>query len=175
MVWEYEYHKTLLKKSVEILDTFEFITLKKTYRLLYANWNGVMTMSESYEKYTDIAVLNDHYSSDEFRNSRSALITAYRVISGGQTTEYRDIGMTARPREIKYFLKHVIFIGKECYGHWFANIQWFYPVTDDLKYKLGKPTEIWHFLNNSEQHLLYQYLVYCQNLFMLHLNIRVKR
>ena len=103
-----------------------------------------MTMSESYEKYTDIVVLNDRYSSDESRNSRSAFITAYRVISRGQTIEYRDIGMTARPGEIKYFLNHVLFICEECYGHWFANIEWFYPVTDDLKYKLGKPTEIWH-------------------------------
>ena len=31
-----------------------------------------------------------------------------------------------------------------------------------------------HFLNNSEQHLLGQYFVYCQNLFILHLNIGVK-
>lgn len=38
------------KKLVEILDTFEFSTFKKTYSLLYPKWNDVMAMSESYEK-----------------------------------------------------------------------------------------------------------------------------
>ena len=103
-----------------------------------------MTMSESYEKYTDLVVLKDRCSSHESRNSRSAFITAYWLESGGQIIEYRDIGLTARPGKIKYFLKHIIFIGEECYSHWFANVEWFYPVTDDLKYKFGKPTEIWH-------------------------------
>ena len=42
-----------------------------------------MTMSELYEKYTDIVVLKDRYSSHESRNSRSAFITAYWVASGG--------------------------------------------------------------------------------------------
>ena len=105
-----------------------------------------MTMSELYEKYTDIVVLKDRYSSHESRNSRSAFITAYWAASGGQIIEYRDIGLTARPGRIKYFLKHLVFIGEKCYGHWFANVEWFYPVTDDLKYKFRKPTEIW---NNS--------------------------
>ena len=84
------------KKSVEILDIFEFSTLKKTYRLLYPNWNDVMTMSESYEKYTDIVVLKDSYSSHKSLNSRSAFFTDYCVASGGQIIEYRDIGLTAR-------------------------------------------------------------------------------
>ena len=57
-----------------------------------------------------------------------------------------ETGLTARPGRIKYFLKHLVFIGEKCYGHWFANVEWFYPVTDDLKYKFRKPTEIW---NNS--------------------------
>ena len=49
-----------------------------------------MTMSEIYEKYTDIVVLKDRYSSHESRNSRSAFITAYWAASGGQIIEYRD-------------------------------------------------------------------------------------
>ena len=77
--------------------------------------------------------------------SRSTFITIYWVASGGQITENRDIGLTARPWRIKYFLiKHIVFIGDECYGHWFANVEWFYPVTDDLKDKFGKPTELCH-------------------------------
>ena len=132
--------------------------------MLYPNWNDV------------IVVLKDHYSSHESRNSRSALITAYWVTSGRQIIEYRDIGLTAKPGRMKFFLKHIIFIGEECYGHWFANVEWFYPLTDDLKYKFEKPMEILSrlILNNSEEHLLYQYFVYCQNLFMLHLNTGVK-
>ena len=101
-----------------------------------------MTMSELYEKYTDIVVLKDRYSSHESRNSRSAFITAYWAASGGQIIEYGDIDLTARPGRTKYFLKHLVFIGEKCYGHWFANVEWFYPVTDDLKYKFRKPTEI---------------------------------
>ena len=122
--------------------TFEFSTLQKTQGLLYRNWNDVITMSELYEKYTDIVVLKDHYSSHESRNSRSAFITAYWAVSGGQIIEYGDIDLTARPGRTKYFLKHLVFIGEKCYGHWFANVEWFYPVTDDLKYKFRKPTEI---------------------------------
>ena len=122
--------------------TFEFSTLQKTHGLLYRNWNDVITMSELYEKYTDIVVLKDHYSSHESRNSRSAFITAYWAASGGQIIEYGDIDLTARPGRTKYFLKHLVFIGEKCYGHWFANVEWFYPVTDDLKYKFRKPTEI---------------------------------
>ena len=56
---------TCSKKLVEILDTFKFSTLNKTYSLLCPNWNDVMAMSESYEKYTDIVVLKDRYSSYE--------------------------------------------------------------------------------------------------------------
>ena len=70
-----------------------------------------------YEKHTDILVLKDRYNSHEFRNSRSAFITAYRVTSGETIIEYRDIGLTGRPGGIKYFLKHVAFIGDQCYGH----------------------------------------------------------
>ena len=98
--------------------------------MLYPNWNDV------------IVVLKDHYSSHESRNSRSALITAYWVTSGRQIIEYRDIGLTVKPGRMKFFLKHIIFIGEECYGHWFANVEWFYPLTDDLKYKFEKPMEI---------------------------------
>ena len=86
--------------------------------------------------------MKDHYSSHESRNSRSALITAYWVTSGRQIIEYRDIGLTVKPGRMKFFLKHIIFIGEECYGHWFANVEWFYPLTDDLKYKFEKPMEI---------------------------------
>ena len=86
--------------------------------------------------------MNDRNSSHESRNSRSALITAYWVTSGGEIIEYRDIGLTARPGRMKFFLKHIIFIGEECYSHWFANVEWFYPLTDDLKYKFEKPMEI---------------------------------
>ena len=67
------------------------------------------------------------------------------MVSGGKIIEYRDIGLTSRPGRIKYFLKHVIFIREECYGHWFANVEWFYPVTENLKYKFGK-LKIWHSL-----------------------------
>ena len=87
--------------------------------------------------------MKDRYSSHESRNSRSALITAYWVTSGGQIIEYRDIDLTARPGRMKFFLKHIIFIGKECYGHWFANVEWFYPLTDDLKNEFEKSMEIW--------------------------------
>ena len=87
--------------------------------------------------------MKDHYSSHDSRNSRPALITAYWVTSGGEIIEYRDIGLTARPGRMKFFLKHIIFIGEECYSHWFANVEWFYPLTDDLKYKFEKPIKIW--------------------------------
>ena len=87
--------------------------------------------------------MNDRNSSHESRSSRSALITAYWVTSGGEIIEYRDIGLTARPGRMKFFLKHIIFIGEEFYGHWFANVEWFYPLTDDLKYKFEKPIKIW--------------------------------
>ena len=65
------------------------------------------------------------------------------MTSGGHIIGYRDIGLTARPGRMKFFLKHIIFIGEECYGHWFANVEWFYPLTNYLKYKFEKPMEIW--------------------------------
>ena len=95
------------------------------------------------KKYTDIVVLKDLYSSLESRNSWSAF-WPYWVASGRQIIKYRGIGLTLRPGRIKYFLKHLVFIGEKCYGHWFTNVEWFYQAADDLKDKFGKPTEIWH-------------------------------
>ena len=66
------------------------------------------------------------------------------MASGRQIIKYRDIGLTLRPGRIKYFLKHLVFVGEKCYGHWFTNVEWFYQAADDLKDKFRKPTEIWH-------------------------------
>ena len=71
--------------------------------MLYRNWNDVITMSESYEKYIDIVVLKNGYSSYESPNYRSSFITAYWVASGGQIIEKRDIDLTAKPGRTKYF------------------------------------------------------------------------
>ena len=65
------------------------------------------------------------------------------MASGGKIIKYRDIGLTSRTGRIKYFSRDVIFIGQECYGHWFANVEWFYPVTENLMYKFRK-LKIWH-------------------------------
>lgn len=47
------------------------------------------------------------------------------------------------PGQIKYFLKHTIFIGNEAKTHVIAFVSWFleHPVLKDY---YGKPVEVWH-------------------------------
>lgn len=71
---------------------------------------------------------------------------------------------------------HVVFVGGECYDHWFINFEWFYPVIDNLKDKFGKPREVWHSSLFEQVGTASFIPVFCilSKLLMLQLNIGVK-
>ena len=128
-----------LKISVEVLDTFvEFSTFKKSLFIV---------ISKLKLCYDNISIIWKIYWYSNWKITKvlmnliilgQLLSTAYWVASGGQIIEYRDISLTGTPDRIKYFWKHFVFIGDACYGHQFANVEWFYLVTDDLKDKFIK-------------------------------------
>ena len=51
--------------------------------------------------------------------------------------------LTPRPGQIKYFIIHKLYFNNIAYEHVFAVVDWFLPLPDVLRYKYGKPVEIW--------------------------------
>ena len=50
---------------------------------------------------------------------------------------------TAKPGQIQYFITHLLYIEEKAYKHTFAFVDWFLPLSDEIKYMYGKPVEVW--------------------------------
>lgn len=118
--------------------------LKNFYRYLYPNEyeDFVIPYSawKTNEMYRDG---KDMFAGENSRSYKSSFIMAHWSEKDGTIASFNSMPTKPTPGQIKYFLKHTIFIGNESKTHVIAFVSWFLEHSDLQNY-YGKPVEVWH-------------------------------
>ena len=75
----------------------------------------------SFQKFNDIIVIEDRYTSKLSRNAGSSYIAAFWSTSGGHIAAFDEIPFCSCPGTINYFIKHSLLIEGKSYEHWFPH------------------------------------------------------
>lgn len=131
-------------KDKYTLTDREFRNIKDIYHKLYPDLHTESHfISLSCWKSKICFVNKEVYGSQRSRSHRSSYITAFWCGDGGNVQSYEDMYLYARPGRICSFISHLIYVNNEPKQHIFALVQWFLPVVDELRFKFGKPVEVW--------------------------------
>ena len=131
--------------EIKGVSGLKMTNLKKCYNYIYWNLdNTYITFQESYQKYSGLIVNYVAYSSSDSKNSRSAYIVVFWSNSNGNIASFKEMEISARPGVIGFFLKHTTEVNGNCFQHWFAFCDWFYPFNTSIRSKFGKPLAVWY-------------------------------
>lgn len=124
------------------IPSYNHTCLQKCYKAMYPDLQNYI-VSESAWKTSELYVADVVYGSRNSRSSRSSYILAYWCGNDGNVCPYQNIGFDARPGQILYFLKHILYVDEAPYEHHLAFVEWYLPLPDCIKNRYGKPVQVW--------------------------------
>ena len=90
-----------------------------------------------------IYLCGELFGSCNSRSHRSSYITAYWCGSDGFIQPFETMYLNPRPGKINYFITHFLYVDDVPQEHLLACVEWFLPRPDHIRYKFGKPVEVW--------------------------------
>ena len=131
-------------KTKYILDEIEMHCLTRFYQIVYPNVDpSKMFVPRTSWKIPIIYLCGELFGSCNSRSHRSSYITAYWCGSDGFIQPFETMYLNPRPGKINYFITHFLYVDDVPQEHLLACVEWFLPRPDHIRYKFGKPVEVW--------------------------------
>ena len=118
--------------------------LRKMYAKLYPNDFANLIVPESCWKSTEVFIGNTILGSETSRSFKSSYVMAFWPSNNGDIQKFDQMYLTPVPGQIKYFVKHNIFLEDVAYTHTLAYVEWYQKAPDNLQSIYRKPVEVWY-------------------------------
>ena len=131
-------------KTKYILDEIEMHCLTRFYQIVYPNVDpSKMLVPRTSWKIPIIYLCGELFGSCNSRSHRSSYITAYWCGSDGFIQPFETMYLNPRPGKINYFITHFLYVDDVPQEYLLACVEWFLRRPDHIRYKSGKPVEVW--------------------------------